>query len=108
MKAIVQVDYRDMKGNTYQVNEIKSNRVTLEYVLNGQTILVDFNINEVQIEFSKTSVFRNQAWRDARFVEYIHGKGYVIAYDMPNGRTFKNIIDNPMQIHTSSYKLLKK
>ena len=106
MKAIVQVNYRDMKGNTYQVNEIKSNRVTLEYVLNGQTILVDFNLDEIQIVFSRWALFRNQGWRDGHFVEYIHGKGYVIAYDMPNGRTFKNIIPNPFK--TSEYKLLKK
>jgi hypothetical protein len=105
MKAIVQVNYRDMKGNSYQVNEIVSNRVTLEYNSNGQTILVDFNLDEVQIVFARTAVFRNQGWRDGRFVEYINGKGYVIAYDMPNGKTFKNILSNPFK--TSEYKTFK-
>ena len=105
MKAIVQENYRDMKGNTYQVNEIESNRVTLEYVLNGRIILVDFNLDEIQIVFSRWALFRNQGWRDGHFVEYIHGKGYVIAYSMPNGRTFKNIIPNPF--NTSDDKRFK-
>jgi hypothetical protein len=96
MKAIVQVNYRDMKGNEYQVHEIVSNRVTLEYKLSGQTILVDFNIDEVQLLINRISLFRNQAERDAIFISYTYKKGYVFEYAMPNGKRYRNLIKNPL------------
>jgi hypothetical protein len=96
MKAIVQVNYRDMKGNEYQVHEIVFDRVTLEYKLSGQTILVDFNLSEVQLVINQIYLLRNQAYRDARFVSYTHKKGYVFEYSMPNGKTYKNLIKNPL------------
>ncbi len=106
MRAIVQVSYRDMRGNEYQVREVVSNRVTLEYKLSGQTILVDFNIDEVQVVFSSVPVLRNQAERDARFISYTHKRGYVVEYAMPSGKRYRNLISNPF--NPSDYKSVKK
>lgn len=96
MKAIVQVNYRDMKGNEYHVHEIVSNRVTLEYKLSERTILVDFNLDEVQLIIKQISLFRNQGYRDATFISYTHKKGYVFEYSMPNGKKYINLIKNPL------------
>jgi hypothetical protein len=97
MKAIVHVSYRDMKGNKYQVNEIVSDRVTLEYNLNGRMILVDFNISEVQIIIPYIKMHRNQANRDGEFISYEHKIGYTYSYEMPNGRVFHNVLKNPLK-----------
>jgi hypothetical protein len=105
MRAIVQVNYRDMRGNEYQVREVVSNRVTLEYNLSGQTILVDFNVDEVQVVLNHISLFRNQGERDARFVSYTHKRGYVFEYAMPSGKRYRNLIRNPF--NTSDYKSIK-
>ena len=49
MRAIVNVNHRDMRGSDHKVHEVVGNRVTLECVLYHETILVDFNIREVQL-----------------------------------------------------------
>lgn len=105
MRAIVHVSYRDMKGNDYKVNEIVSDRVTLEYNLNGRNILVDFNIREVQLIIPYVKMQRNQANRDGEFVSYEHKIGYTYSYEMPNGRVFKNLLKNPL--NPNEYKSIK-
>jgi hypothetical protein len=106
MKAIVNVNHRDMRGNAYRVHEMTGNIVTLEYVIEGKKILVDFVMREVQILLNgvHVSVFRNQADRDGHFIDYSPEHGYVIEYSMPNGRTFKNVLKNPFI--TNDYKSL--
>jgi hypothetical protein len=49
MRAIVNVNHREMQGRDHKVHEIVGNRVTLECVLEHETILVDFNITEVEL-----------------------------------------------------------
>lgn len=105
MKAIVNINYRDMQGKAYTINEIVGNRITLEYNLNGKTLLIDFNVSELQIIVKQIALFRNQAYRTARFVEYINGKGYVFRYEMPNGKVFCNIIKNIFE--PNNYKTYK-
>jgi hypothetical protein len=106
MKAIVNINHRDMKGSEYKVREVIGNRVTLEYKTNHQTILVDFTINEVQllVKNDHVHVFRNQADRDGYFVNYSPVYGYVIEYTMPNGRQFRNVVKNPFD--TDKYKAI--
>ena len=105
MKAVVNVSYRDMKGNEYVVNEIVSNRVTLEYELNGRTILIDFTLNEVKLIVPFIKMYRNQAFRDGVFVSYNKNVGYTYEYEMPNGRVFKNLLKNPLE--PNKYKSIK-
>lgn len=106
MKAIVNINHRDMKGSEYKVREVIGNRVTLEYKTKHQTILVDFTINEVQIilQNNHINVFRNHAYRDGYFVNYSPVHGYVIEYSMPNGREFRNVVKNPFD--TDNYKAI--
>ncbi len=105
MRAIVHVSHRDMKGNDYNVNEIVSNRVTLEYKLNGRIVLVDFNINEVQLIIPYVKLQRNQANREGVFVSYEHKIGYTYEYEMPNGKSFKNLLKSPLE--PNKYKSIK-
>ena len=49
MRAIVNINHRDMKGRDHKVHEIVGSRVTLECVLQHETILVDFTTKEVEI-----------------------------------------------------------
>ena len=106
MRAIVNVNHRDMKGRDHKVHEIVGNRVTIEYKAEHQTILVDFTINEVQVlvQNDNVQVFRNQADRDGYFVNYSQSQGYVIEYSMPNGRQFRNVVKNPFD--TDNYKAI--
>ena len=105
MRAIVNVSYRDMNGNNYKVNEIVSDRVTLEYNLNGRNILVDFNMKEVQLIIPYIKMQRNQANRDGEFVSYDKNIGYIYKYEMPNGKVFKNVLKNPLK--PNEYKSIK-
>jgi len=97
MRAIVNINYRDMKGSEYKVHEVSGSRVTLEYKIKHQTILVDFTINELQIilQDEHVHVFRNQGYRDGYFIKYSSVHGYVIQYSMPNGKEFRNVVKNP-------------
>lgn len=116
MKAIVNIAYRDMQGRAYEVKEIVGTRVTLEYVICiehtaviiKEVILVDFNIDEVQIIFDNNNVevYRNQGHREGYFVNYSPKYGYAIAYIMPNGKVFRNVVKNPFD--TSNYKAISK
>lgn len=49
MRAIVNVNHRDMKGHNHKVHEIIGNRITLECVLDKEIILVDFTMREVEL-----------------------------------------------------------
>jgi hypothetical protein len=104
MRAIVNVNHRDMKGRDHKVHEIVGNRVTLECVLEHETILVDFTMREVQFLLDDVQVFRNQADRDGYFINYSQSQGYVIEYSMPNGRQFRNVVKNPFD--TDNYKAI--
>ena len=106
MRAIVNVNHRDMKGRDHKVHEIVGNRITLECVLEHETILVDFTMREVQllVQNNNVQVFRNQADRDGYFVNYSPEHGYVIEYSMPNGREFRNVVKNPFD--TDDYKAI--
>jgi len=106
MRAIVNVNHRDMKGRDHKVHEIIGNHITLECVLEHETILVDFIMREVQIlvQNDEVQVFRNQAYRDGYFVNYSPVHGYVIEYTMPNGREFRNVVKNPFD--TDNYKAI--
>ena len=98
MRAIVNVNHRDMKGRDHKIHEICGNRLTLECELENETILVDFTMREVQIILFKSDnvqVFRNQGYRDGYFVNYSEKYGYVIEYEMPNGSVFRNVVKNP-------------
>lgn len=106
MRAIVNVNHRDMKGRDHKVHEIIGNRVTLECVLEYEVVLVDFLMREVQllVKDEEVQVFRNQGYRDGYFVDYSHIHGYVIQYSMPNGREFRNVVKNPFD--TDNYKAI--
>ena len=106
MRAIVNVNHRDMQGRDHKVHEIVGNRVTLEYKTERQIILVDFTINEVQLLLHNDhiNVFRNQAFRNGYFVNYLPEHVYVIEYSMPNGREFRNVVKNPFD--TDNYKAI--
>lgn len=106
MRAIVNINHRNMQGRDHKVHEIVGNRITLECVLERETILVDFTINEVQIllQNNHINVFRNHAYRDGYFVNYSSVHGYVIEYSMPNGREFRNVVKNPFD--TDNYKAI--
>jgi hypothetical protein len=97
MRAIVNINHRDMKGRDHKVHEIIGNHITLECVLEHETILVDFILREVQllVQNDEVQVFRNQGHRDGYFVDYSSKHGYVIEYSMPNGSTFRNVVKNP-------------
>jgi len=49
MRAIVNVNHRNMKGSDHKVHEIVGSRITLECVLEHETILVDFTMKEVEL-----------------------------------------------------------
>ena len=49
MRAIVNINHRNMQGRDHKVHEIVGNRITLECVLERETILVDFNTKEVEL-----------------------------------------------------------
>ena len=104
MRAIVNVNHRDMKGRDHKVHEIVGNRVTLECVLEHETILVDFTMREVKFLLDDVQVFRNQGFRNGYFVNYSQSQGYVIEYSMPNGNQFRNIVKNPFD--TDNYKAI--
>jgi hypothetical protein len=95
-----------MKGRDHKVHEIIGNHITLECVLEHETILVDFILREVQllVKNDEVQVFRNQGYRDGYFVDYSDKYGYVIEYSMPNGRQFRNVVKNPFD--TDNYKAI--
>lgn len=88
-----------MKGRDHKVHEIIGNHITLECVLEHETILVDFVMREVQllVQNDEVTVFRNQGYRDGYFIDYSAKHGYVIEYTMPNGSTFMNVVKNPLE-----------
>lgn len=104
MRAIVNVNHRDMKGHAHKVHEITGNCITLECMLEHEVVLVDFLMREVQLLVidDEVQVFRNQGYRDGYFVDYSPLHGYVIEYEMPNGRVFRNVVKNPF--NTDDYK----
>ena len=108
MRAIVNVNHRDMKGRDHKVHEIRGRIVTLEYEGEQEKILVDFIIREVQILLKNKSVqvWRNQAYRDGQFVNYSDKYGYVIEYEMPNGKVFRNVVKNPFD--TNDYTAISE
>ncbi len=102
MKAKVKVNHRDMKGNTYDIVEVSPfGRIfTLKYTerLTRNDILVDFSWREIEIlnEGKDVEVYRNQNYRDGIWLGYCPiNKGYILEYEMPNGRRFKNLVKNP-------------
>ena len=108
MRAIVNINHRDMKGRDHKVREIIGNHITLECVLEHETILVDFLMREVQllVQNDEVQVFRNQGYRDGYFVDYSAKHGYVIEYSMPSGVTFRNVVKNPFD--TDNYTAISE
>ena len=117
MKAKVKVSHRDMKGNCYKIKDVACHLITLEYIvaneedycaIQGQKILVDFALREVEIQNkgNYVSVYRNQAKRDGKWLGYCEAnKGYILEYEMPNGRTFKNLVKNPFNTNEYTTKI---
>ena len=115
MKAKVKVNHRDMKGNSYDIvrvwngTEGVSSFITLRYItkINNQ-ILVDFNLSELEIlnKGHSVEVHRNQNFRDGEWLGYCSiNKGYLMKYEMPNGRVFKNLMKNPFDKDNYSTKI---
>ena len=103
MRAIVNINHRNMKGRDHKVHEIVGSRVTLECVLQHETILVDFTTKEVEILKTFKSCFvqgstakakedmskARHSWarKNRHAVELVttSGGGYVVGDD--NGRS---------------------
>tara|TARA_R110002050_G_scaffold195837_1_gene330750 strand:+ start:171 stop:512 length:342 start_codon:yes stop_codon:yes gene_type:complete len=112
MRAKVKVDHRDMKGNSYDIvrvvngGEGASSFITLRYNEGG--ILVDFNLSELEIlnEGNSLEVHRNHNYRDGVWLGYCPiNKGYILEYNMPSGRKFKNLVKNPFDKSNYSTKI---
>ena len=71
-------------------------------------IQVDFNLSELEIlnEGKSVEVYRNQNYRDGIWLGYCPiNKGYILEYEMPNGRKFKNLVKNPFNTKEYTTKI---
>lgn len=109
MKAKVKINYRDMKGNCYEIVRIVNDLVTLRYITSkDEQILIDFTLSELEIlnKGNSVQVFRNQAYRYGDWLGYCPiNKGYIMQYKMPNGKAFKNLMKNPFDLNNYSTKI---
>ncbi len=111
MKAKININYvpmfsnKNMRNNTYNVNKIfENNIISIEF----ENRLIDFKLNEVEIlnKGNYIEVQRNQAKRDGTWLGYCkENKGYLLEYEMPNGKRFKNLVKNPFNINKYTTKI---
>ena len=109
MKAKVKINYRDMKGKSYDIIRIVNDIVTLRYVAStNEQILIDFTLSELEIlnKGNSVKVFRNQAYRYGEWLGYSSvNKGYILIYKMPSGKMFINLMKNPFDLNNYSTKI---
>lgn len=114
MKAKIKISYtptfniENIKGNKYPIDKNFSILPTGVISVRFKQRIIDFKLNEVEIlnKGNHVEVYRNQAKRDGKWLGYCEtNKGYILEYEMPSGRTFKNLVKNPFNTNEYTTKI---